>query len=166
MGKKLFLYSTNTYLKYHIQQHYFGDVHRVWCSEEFDSQALSRSAAGKNTPPSSNPAGIHRLLCDEVSSADTHSAKIASQRASFNDLAAKWEASGKITARQREDITYIVNNPAYLTYWRPLIYIIPRALVEARLEPVPAALCAGLADEYIIPDLAGHEFDFIEPRMF
>ena len=35
------LYSTNTLLKFIIQQRFRGDIHWVWCSEVLDSKRVS-----------------------------------------------------------------------------------------------------------------------------
>jgi len=46
--------------------------------------------------------------------------------------------------------------------WRPLLYVIPRAIVASRLQAVPACRRAGRGDEYVMSDLKGSEFDIIE----
>jgi hypothetical protein len=60
------LYSTNVFLKFHIQEQYRGDIHYVWCSENFDSRKLSAYSSGSLVPPSSNPADIYRQLQQDV----------------------------------------------------------------------------------------------------
>jgi hypothetical protein len=155
------LYSTNVFLKFHIQQQYRGDMHYVWCSENFDSRTLGAYSSGALIPPSSNPADIYRSLLDDVKRGDRHSAKIAAQRASFKSLAAIWLAAGEITTDQKDEIIYMTEH-ADMSYWRPLLYIIPRIPVEPRLKTVPMDKRAGLAPEYIIEDLRRSEFDLIE----
>jgi hypothetical protein len=63
--------------------------------------------------------------------------------------------------RIAKDILYMVEH-ATSKDWRPLIYVIHRPAVENRLIPVPAHQRAGIGDEYIIRDLARHEFDIVE----
>ncbi|MFJ2988312.1 hypothetical protein ACIPF8_10625 [Collimonas sp. NPDC087041] len=46
--------------------------------------------------------------------------------------------------------------------WRPLVYVIPRALVEAKLRLVAPASRASIGKEYIIENLGRNEFDIIE----
>jgi hypothetical protein len=46
--------------------------------------------------------------------------------------------------------------------WRPLLYIIPRSLVETRLKVVPIHKRASFGDEFIVEDLRRSEFDLIE----
>jgi|SRR5215467_1657838 len=157
------LYSTNVFLKHHIQQRYRKDVHYVWCSEAFDSGALARYTVGAGVPPTSNPVDIYRDLKEAVRRGDSHNAKILEQKASFLRLAVAWLDAREISQDESDEIVYLVTNAPFITYWRPLIYVIPRGPVEGRLERVPAARCAGLGPEYIIRDLKGTEFDLIEP---
>jgi hypothetical protein len=49
-----------------------------------------------------------------------------------------------------------------LTYWRPLVYVIPRNLVEARLKPVHLKQRASFGLEFLVEDLKRNEFDIIE----
>ena len=158
----LLLYSTNPFLKYWIYKRHLGDVHYVWCSEQFDSDALSRYDLGAATPATSNPAEIYRDLKQAQSRPDKHNAKINEQKASLIALAVKWESAGIIDQAAKEDIMYLVTNSP-MQNWHPLLYVIPRAPIESRLKPVAASERAGLADEFIIPDLARSEFDIIEP---
>ena len=155
------LYSTNVFLKLHIQERYRGDVHYVWCSEDFDSKMLSAYSAGAKVGRSSNPADIYRELQADVNSQDTHSAKIKEQRASLTTLAVGWFKSGEISQTDKDDILWLAKNASF-AHWRPLIYVIPRLPVEARLQPVPAYRRAGLGNEYILSDLKRSEFDVIE----
>jgi|ERR1700761_230034 len=157
----LLLYSTNVFLKFHIQQQYRGDIHYVWCSENFDSRTVAAYSPGSLVPPSSNPADIYRSLLDDVKRADRHSAKIAAQKASFEKLASMWLTAGEINASQKDEIIYLVEN-AGINHWRPLLYVIPRIPVESRLKTVPMDKRAGLGPEYIIEDLRRSEFDIIE----
>ncbi|AUD00988.1 hypothetical protein [Spirosoma pollinicola] len=157
----MILYSTNVFLKYHIQQKYFNDVHYVWCSELFDSKTASIYSPGSLVPPSSNPADIYRQLKADVSGGDSHSAKIVEQRASIIARATEWEINGVINSLVKDDIIYIATNGS-INYWRPLIYVIPKAPLITRLHTVPASKCAGLGTEYIINDLNRAEFDIIE----
>lgn len=155
------LYSTNVFLKQHIQREYRGDIHYVWCSENFDSRTVAVYTSGSLVPPSSNPADIYRSLKDDVTRGDRHSAKIAAQRTSFEKLATTWLTAGEITAGQKDEIIYMVEH-ADIHHWRPLLYVIPRILVEPRLKTVPMEKRAGLGPEYIIEDLQRSEFDLIE----
>lgn len=156
------LYSTNTFLKYYINSKYRADVHYVWCSEYFDSAKAPVYSPGSLTPPTSNPIDIYRDLLKAVASADSHNPKILEQRLSLVQRAIDWELTGKITANERDEIIYIVEDRLFFNYWRPLLYVIPRAKVVKRLQDVPPSKRAGLGNEYIIPDLKGSEFDRIE----
>ena len=155
------LYSTNTFLKFLIQQKFRGDVHHVWCSQHFAVPIGPAYQGSAQVPPSSTPADIYRRLKEDISRGDTHSAKIREQRASFIARAIQWEGAGEITADQKEEIIYYANLQVG-QLWRPIVYVIPSGPVISRLQLVPAPSRAGFGDEYIIGDLARAEFDIIE----
>ncbi len=156
------LYSTNVFLKQHIQEKYHSDVHYVWCSEYFDSKTVSPYSVGSLVPASSNPADIYRELKSAYNPFDIHCPKIIAQQASFKSLAVNWEASGKISATDRDDIIYMTDHVPK-EYWRPLIYVISRAIINtSRIQLVPLTHRAGFGNEFIISDLQRNEFDIIE----
>jgi hypothetical protein len=155
------LYSTNVFLKLILQEKYQRDLHYAWCSDHWDSQALSRYASSSQVAPSANPADIFREIKRDVDRGDLHSPKLAAQKASFIARAHEWEKARSITTTDREDIIYMVEH-ATSKDWRPLIYVVRREAVAKRLQAVPAHQRAGIGDEYIIPDLARTEFDILE----
>jgi hypothetical protein len=155
------LYSTNTYLKFFIQEKFLSDTHYVWCSECFDSKKLSAYLPAARVAPSSNPADIFRELRRDIDGRDRHSYKINSQKATLQKLALDWQAAGQITDPQRDEIIYITQHATFED-WRPLVYVIPTAPVSGRLQLVPIDKRAGFGDEYIIPDLRRSEFDILE----
>jgi hypothetical protein len=157
----LLLYSTNTYLKFHIQENFRGE-HRVWCSPVFEAQKQNRYALGAGQPASSDPCTIYTSLHRAVAVSDDHDPKINSQRKVLSALAVDWCLAGKITEAQRDEIVAIVKN-ARFPDWRPLIFVIPFSPVQARLQLVDRANRASHEPEYIIPDLKRGEFDIIEP---
>lgn len=157
----LLLYSTNVYLKLLIQERYRNNLHYVWCSDCFDSTKEPGYTLGSLVAPSSNPVDIYRDLKRDLERSDLHSAKILAQKASFKSLAVKWQQAGEITKLQEQDIVWTVDN-ASASYWRPLIYVIPRPAVASRLSIVPMSQRASIADEFIIADLARSEFDLME----
>lgn len=155
------LYSTNVLLKLLIQERFRGDVHYVWCSESFDSQTVGRYSLLSQVAPSSNPADIYRELKSAVQRNDQHCHKINEQKMSFKSLAVAWATAGEISVEEKDEIIYMVDNATF-DNWRPLVYVIPRAMVESRLQVVPVNLRASFGQEYIINDLLRHEFDIIE----
>jgi hypothetical protein len=157
------LYSTNCFLKLLIQERYHGDVHYVWCSEAFDSKKLAGYTSAAMVGASSDPASIMRELKRDVETNDLHSAKIESQRASFIARAMNDCTAGTITSDNRDDITYL-SDKMPITYWRPLVYIIPMtSALTGRVTEVPAKSRASFGPEFIILDLHRSEFDIIEP---
>jgi hypothetical protein len=155
------LYSTNVFLKLLIQERFRDNIHYSWCSESFDSSSLPKYSFSSQVAPSSNPADIYRELKNAVHKKDQHCYKINEQKVSLKNLALTWEASSEISTNDKEEIVYRVDNASF-DDWRPLIYIIPRALVETRIQLVPPDRRASFGPEYIITDLKRDEFDIIE----
>lgn len=155
------LYSTNVFLKFLIQQKFRNDEHYVWCSDSFDAATAPRYSASSRVAPSANPADIYRQLRLDIEKQDRHSYKINAQKASLTSLAISWEAKGEITSNQKDEIIFMITNGTF-DDWRPLIYIVPRNLVAARLKDVPIHQRASFGDEFIIEDLKRFEFDLIE----
>jgi hypothetical protein len=160
MTTPLLLFSTNTYLKFRIQENY-REQHYAWCSTAFSANALDKYALGAGTPPSSDPASIYRDLCDAIDRTDEHNAKINSQRATLLALAVDWFDAGFISANQRDDISMTISK-AVFSHWRPLLFVIPYALVAARVQEVPRDKRASMEPEYIVPDLKRYEFGIVE----
>jgi hypothetical protein len=155
------LYSTNPFLKLLIQEKYRKDVHYVWCSEAFDSTKHGQYSSLSLVAPSSDPCAIFKTLRDELARGERHGTKIPQVQASLKALAVQWRDAGDISEDDAEEIIYMTDN-ATAREWRPLVYVIPRAPVAARLQPVAIAKRASLGPEYVICDLARHEFDVIE----
>jgi len=158
----LLLYSVNPYLKYFIHQKYRGDVHFVWCSEYFDSKKVGAYSPGSVIPPSSNPASLYERLKEAAESEDEGDLKIIQQKNALKSLAIDWEKAGQITTVEKEDIIVSIDE-GHFKQWRPLIYLIPRTLVDSRLIAVSRPNRASLGMEFQIPDLKGSEFEVIQP---
>ena len=151
----LLLYSTNVHLKFWVHEKYYGGIHHVWCSENFDNPPGVRLA------PSANPAEILRRLKADIQGKDTGSLKIAQQKLLLNSLALQWFSAGQILEHQKDEILFKIQNAVWED-WKPLLYVIPMPLVQARAKLVPIYQRASSEDEYIVPDLKRHEFDIIE----
>jgi hypothetical protein len=100
-------------------------------------------------------------LKEAVNRQDSHNVKIAAQKLSLTKLAIEWENKGEITANEKDEIIYMVDN-ADFSLWRPLLYVIPYESVKARLQLVPINNRAGFGNEYIISDLKRPEFSIVE----
>jgi hypothetical protein len=158
----LFLWSTNTFLKYRIQQTFQNGKHYAWCSPTFEGAALQRYAIGTGQAASSDPATIYRQLYHAVVTKDQADGKITSQKKVLRALAVNWSRAGSITEDDRDEIIAILRK-SEVADWRPLIYVIPYAVVATRVKLVPRPLRATLEPEYVVPDLSGEEFHIIEP---
>lgn len=155
------LYSVNPLVKLLIQEKYRSDRHYVWCSELFDSTAASPYSFASLVPPSSNPRQIYQDLDKACKGKDSHNDKIVKTRTLYQTLAEGWLGAGEITTDQRDEIAHLVTK-ADFDLWRPLIYIIPRAPVEAKLQLVHPSKRAGHGAEFIIADLLRAEFEIVE----
>jgi hypothetical protein len=158
------LYSTNPYLSFEVGELFRRDqVHVVWCSEIFDPRTSASSAPGSMVAPSSSPRAIADQLAQDVRGEDTHSALIKRYRRTFRGLATSFYTDGLLTADRAEELRALASRQSF-RIWRPLIYVIPRASLEAagRLQPVPPAKRAGHGPEYRITDLKRDEFDVLE----
>lgn len=158
----LLLWSTNSHLKFRINQIYRAGKHYVWCSPAFDGSALGKYAVGASQPPSSDPVSIYRALHQAVTKRDGGDLKITQAKKSLMALALEWAGKGEITDDQRDEIIAIVANAPFQD-WKPLIYAIPFEGVKSRVKLVPLAKRASVEPEYIIEDLVESEFQIIEP---
>jgi hypothetical protein len=160
----LLLYSTNTWLAYKISKEYYGDVHYVWCSPYFSFKSLTSHDVAN--PPSSSPGEIYDRLFEDVRYGELHSAKIDANRVGLINGANKKAAAGVITTQQKREIHSIVKR-AERSSFRPLLYIIPFALVTDLIVNVPVKSRAHpLANEFIIEMLPRRYFDVIEYRYY
>lgn len=155
----LFLYSTNVFMKFLIQEQYRGGEHFAWCSEYFDPVKQGAYSAAYGIPVSSSPATLYRRYKEDQG--DTHSSLINGQKASIKARAIEWFKKDEISQEELEDIIFMVDKNRE-SDWRPVIYVIHRQLVEAKLKPVPVKDRAGVGMEYVIRDLTFDEFDMIE----
>jgi len=115
------------------------------------------------TPPSSNPGEIfERLRAATVERVDWHEPAIAGWKTKIKAMSVKWKSDGKIDDDAEQEIMFLLDR-ADIGQWRPLIYIIQRDKVAARLKPVALPSRASLEMEYTVEDLQPHEFDVIGP---
>lgn len=157
----LLLWSTNTYLKFRIEQNFIGQ-HFAWCSPSFDGAAQHRYAPGATQPASSDPCTIYRQLVHAIKTNDGHDAKIASQKRTIKALARQWLRTNHISRDQHDEIIAIVNRSAIVD-WRRLIYVIPFGAISDRVQLVAREKRASHEPEYTLSDLMPHEFSIIEP---
>lgn len=155
------LYSVNPLMKMLVQERFFGDLHYVWCSESCDSGSADRYTVASLVPPSSNPRDIYGSLRSAVERLDTHNDMIVRVRAFYAAFSSERVKDGKMTDGDRDELVYMITH-SELRLWRPVLYVIPRASVDARLQSVAASKRAGHGPEYIIEDLRREEFDRVE----
>jgi hypothetical protein len=155
----MLLYSTNTWLAYTISSRFYSQRHWVYCAPVF---AAAPDPHAPVQPPSSSPKGIYWELESAVRASDMHSSKIAQNRAGLKKGALAKEAAGVISKQDAADITWIVDN-AQIAHFRPLLYVIVRTQVAARLKRVsPQNAANPFSEEYIIEDLQAGEFEALD----
>ena len=160
MRQPILLYSTNTWLAYHIAQQYYDSKHYVWCTPYL---GLGSNVTFESTvPPTSSPLEIYRILYQEVKRGDKHSAMIDRNRAGILRGASLKQRLGVITPQKEMDIAAIVDLSERMDF-RPLLYVIPYALVRKLVKEVPVSNRAHpLSKEYIIEELPRRCFDVID----
>lgn len=158
----LLLYSTNTWLAYKISKEYYGDFHYVWCSPYFSARSVP--AYDYTNPPSSSPSEIYDVLFADTKRGDLHSARIEANRIGLLHGANKKAAAGIIDGKKKREIYSIVKQAETLNF-RPLLYIIPSALVLDMAKEVPVNKRAHpFSVEFIIENLPRSHFDIVEYR--
>lgn len=148
-----FLYSINSILAYKINEVYYKGTHYVWCAPRFDCT---------DNPPSSNPKMIIQNWIKDVQLDDHHSSKIQQNRLGLLHGIEMRYSQGIIDKIQRDDLISIANN-ANISYFRPLIYVIPYQRVKKKILHVSYRDKASpFSTEYKIENLLSNEFDIID----
>jgi len=159
MRRPLILYSTNTWLAFHIAERYYRSEHDVWCTPFFNGRSDSNDAGF--VPPTSCPWEVYRSLHGECRAGDRHSVKIGQNRSGILRGAKAKREAGIIEERQEEEIASIVER-AETRDFEPLVYVIPFASVSRICREVPVQDRAHpLSHEYIIGTLPRRLFDII-----
>jgi hypothetical protein len=157
------LYSTNPWIAWDVSSRYREGQHVIWCSEFYDPRTASFGSASAAIAPNSSPAGIYGALKTDCENEERNSSLIRQYRKTFTRLAAVWLASGEITQEISDEIVTTVRAPSW-RIWRPVLYIIPRQVLDtsSRVVPVEARNRSGYGPEWRIFDLMPNEFDVIE----
>jgi hypothetical protein len=156
------LYSANPWLAHDFSMKYRSGTHFAWCSEYYDPTSEPSVSAAAAIAPSSSPRGIFEILKGDCDREDRHSSLIKGYRKTFKRLAARWLADGSIDLAAHNEIVAVVKSSSW-KIWRPVLYVVPRALIEStgRLIAVPHDVRAAYGAEFQIANLARHEFDIL-----
>ena len=158
----LLFYSTNTYLAFLISETYYQGEHFVWCGPIFNPLTLGAYDLRRKTPPSSSPLKIYTTFKEDIEGNDLDSKKIKSAKNGLKNGAGIQHANKVIDDIELASILYTIDH-ASITEFRPLIYAIPKHLVESRVKIVPVDAKANpLSVEYQILDLKKNEFEILE----
>jgi hypothetical protein len=157
------LYSTNPWFATDVARRYRSGKFFAWVCECFDASQATPGSAAAMIAPSSSPREIYENLQKERRREEKHSPVIKGYKKTFTRLANDWLSDGSITQAQRDEIAAAAKAPAW-NHWRPVLYIIPRAPIEAsgRLIQVPHSQRASYGPEMKIIDLQAYEFDIVE----
>lgn len=152
VDKKPFLYSIGTQLAYKIAKRYYGNVHYVWCTTEFNSS---------KQPPTSNPATICRRYLEQITTGDRHTKEIENNIAGILKGAKAKLDSGIISEKEYDEIRSIVAVAEYEAFF-PILYIVKSKNVKDRyIEVAVRERASDDAVEYKIEDLKENEFEVI-----
>lgn len=153
----LLLYSTQSYLSFHINQRFYREEHFVWCAPVYEPPG----GLGYIVPPTSCPRDIAKDLLNAVILSDRHNKKIEALRTGIRRGASIKCAADVISAEQEATINAMVDQ-AELKWFRPLLYVIPLAACEPLVKDVPVQDRANpLSDEFTIERLHRSMFDVI-----
>jgi hypothetical protein len=157
-----YLYSVNPKLKFDLCAEYYGGKHFVWCADCFDGRGGPLHNGGAY-PASSNPAELFAALKAATGARrDWHNLSIQQWKLDLKQRATDDLTAGRLTDDQAKEIIFRVDK-AEFTDFRPLLYVINRAMVEKRLKEVNIADRASPpVIEYQLVDLVATEFDAIE----
>lgn len=162
MSNNLFYYSTNTYLSYYLSKTFYDNTFFVWCSPVFDPRGLEKNHPYSKIPQSSSPNAIYRQLKSDVETFDCHSSKVNENKAGLKRGAMIAWKDQVITDDELSIIQDTIDS-AVITDFKPLLYIIPKSLVQPKVELVPVKERANpLSVEYRIRDLKLNEFEILE----
>lgn len=150
--KNPFLYSIGTYLAYKIAKRYYGNVHYVWCTTDFNSP---------QQPPTSNPATICKRYLEQIATGDRHTKEIDNNMAGILKGAKAKLDSGIINEKAYNEIRGIVSAAEYESFF-PMLYIIESKKVKNRCKEVSIVdRASDDAVEYRVEDLKEDEFKVI-----
>lgn len=159
MPDPLVLYSANTQLAYRINEHFYGQIHFVWCSALFS--ATSRSI-DVEMPPSSTPCDICRNYLEDITRRDLHSLNLQHNRAGLQRGMEAKLAERVITEEQYLGLQELVSK-ASLDELRPLLYVIPFEGVRDLVTPASLLEKAHpFSPEYKIKRLPRSRFDVLD----
>jgi hypothetical protein len=151
------LYSATTRLAYSIAEQFYGGVHYVWCAPYRRPDPF---AVG--IPASSNPLEIYWSYHKAVKSGDGHSFYIAANRRGIAFGATARHQTGIVDAKTRDRIQLIAEK-APITDFKPLLFVIPYALVKNVLKEAAVDEAARASSvEYIIENLQRSDFDVLD----
>ena len=153
-----FLFSVGTWFANKIDRRYYGNVHYVWCTSQFNN---------REQPITSRPQSICKRYFDQIFSGDRHTKEIKDNIAGIlRGAQAKLEA-GVINKEKYDEICQLINTADYEAFY-PVLYIIDvKKIGASRCEEMDKKDCASdVSVEYRIADLSEGEYELIDFKAF
>lgn len=155
-------YSVNTKLSYFINEYFYNSRHFVWCAPVFNRLSLEDSNLYKNIPPSSNPFDIYNQYKKDVDGGDLHSNMIERNKAGLKRGAIRMLEKKVVNQDEYARVIAWIDT-ATIDKFKPVLYLIPKGIIEPRVIKVPVAEAANpLSTEYQVHDLKKGEFELME----
>jgi hypothetical protein len=167
-GRSL-VFSTNSWLAYKISEEYYDGEHCVWCSPILGNLGNDLHAESSIDQPviSGNPFRLYCELLTESQGGDAGSPAIMEERTKICARAAAKQKLGEISKEVEGEIYEVVGDSEPGDF-RPVIYVIPYALVKEQAKRISSqggtALGRSnrLSDTLLIEKLQRGYFDVIE----
>ncbi len=157
------LFSTQTYLAWFINEHFYGRSHYVWCAPIFNAKELKEKDQFYGIPRSSSPFEIYKAYKEDSSRGDLHSDCIAQNKRGLLKGASFNLEKGIITESEYKRIQAIIDNSPAQEF-RPYMYLIPKLMIPyERIHLVDVEESANpLSYEFQVHDLHSNEFTTIQ----
>ena len=147
-----FLFSTGSVLAYEIAKSYYGNIHYVWCTTNFNSP---------KQPVTSNPFSICRRFFEQITTCDRHAVEIKFNKSGILIGAKTKLDSGIITEKVYNEIAQLIEIAKYDAFY-PVLYIINTEKVKNKCKEVQKIdKASDTSIEYKIEELMYDEFQII-----
>ena len=160
MPNPVVLYSTNTFLAFSINTHYYGGMHYVWCSAHFGDCVVPQFAL--LNPSTASPRDVYEGFRKAAARNDRRSPWIAQTKVGLQRGIAARLGQNVITLAQSVDLYGAMQNATPLDF-RPLLYVIPYGRVRRIVERITMDQATNPnVIEYRIAELREGVFDIVD----
>lgn len=159
LRKSFNIYSTQSYLAYYINKHYYNDVHYCYCAKYFNDKQLSGNLHPQ--PASSSPVCIWRGLREALDTNDVHQQHVQVNISGLKRGVVEMLAKNVIDNQTAALLNAIIDkSPVQL--FQPLLFVVPVEPNAGRIQRVPLHHKAMvLSDEYVVHELPGSQVEVL-----